>query len=129
LEFSDVEGKISSAYVMLIPREGKVCNDYFKYLFKSKLYIKALQGTSDLVRDGQALRYANFAKVSLPEISYEEQARIAAYIQKNTYEIDKLIPLFKQKMNLLKEYRIRLISDVVTGQMDVRGVRVPDEGK
>ena len=29
-------------------------------------------------------------------------------------------------MELLKEYRTRLISDVVTGQMDVRNVEVPE---
>lgn len=68
LEYSYVEGKISSAYVMLIPRKEYVYDEFFKWLFKSTPYIKALQGTSDLVRDGQALRYANFAKVPLPLI-------------------------------------------------------------
>ena len=52
LEYSYVEGKISSAYVMLIPNKKKVYDEYFKWLLKSKPYIKALQGTSDLVRDG-----------------------------------------------------------------------------
>lgn len=77
LEYSYVEGKISSAYVMLIPNKEKVFDEYFKWLLKSKPYIKALQGTSDLVRDGQALRYANFAKVYLPEIPLNEQKEIA----------------------------------------------------
>ena len=80
LEYSYVEGKISSAYVMLIPNKEKVYDEYFKWLLKSKPYIKALQGTSDLVRDGQALRYANFAKVYLPEIPLDEQKEIAEYI-------------------------------------------------
>ena len=51
LEYSYVDGKISSAYVMIIPNHEKVCDEYFKWLFKSSSYIKALQGTSDLVRD------------------------------------------------------------------------------
>lgn len=126
LEYSYVDGKISSAYVMLIPDKTKVYDEYFKWLFKTKSYIKALQGTSDLVRDGQALRYANFAKVSLPEIPLEEQKRIADYISAEVKKIDDAIPVFKKEIELLREYRNRLISDVVTGQVDVRGVEIPD---
>lgn len=126
LEYSYVDGKISSAYVMLIPDKTKVYDEYFKWLFKTKSYIKALQGTSDLVRDGQALRYANFAKVSLPEIPLEEQKRIADYISTEVKKIDDAIPVFKKEIELLREYRTRLISDVVTGQVDVRGVEIPD---
>lgn len=126
LEYSYVEGKISSAYVMLIPRKEFVYDEYFKWLLKSKPYIKALQGTSDLVRDGQALRYANFAKVPLPQIPLDEQKRIAEYIERETAKIDASIPVFEKQITLLKEYRTRLISDVVTGQMDVRGVAVPE---
>lgn len=126
LEYSYVEGKISSAYVMLIPRKEKVYDEYFRWLLKSRLYIKALQGTSDLVRDGQALRYANFAKVPLPIVPLDEQRRIADYIQKETIKIDNAIPKIQRQIDLLREYRTRLISDVVTGQMDVRGIEIPD---
>lgn len=126
LEYSYVDGKISSAYVMLIPREGKVYDEYFKYLLKSRPYIKALQGTSDLVRDGQALRYANFAKVPLPIIPLGEQKRIADYITIEIGKIDNTIPTIQNEIKLLREYRTRLISDVVTGQIDVRGIEIPD---
>ena len=126
LEYSYVEGKISSAYVMLIPRKEYVYDEFFKWLFKSTPYIKALQGTSDLVRDGQALRYANFAKVPLPQFPIEEQKRIADYIELETRKIGDALPYFENEINLLREYRTRLISDVVTGQMDVRGIEIPD---
>lgn len=126
LEYSYVEGKISSAYVMLIPRSEKVYDEYFKWLLKSRPYIKALQGTADLVRDGQALRYANFAKVPLPVVPIEEQKRIANYIISEIKKIDKTIPVIQKQISLLKEYRTRLISDVVTGQIDVRDEKVPE---
>ena len=126
LEYSYVEGKISSAYVMLIPNKEKVYDEYFKWLLKSKSYIKALQGTSDLVRDGQALRYANFAKVYLPEIPLEEQKAIADYINNEVTKIDNALPTFQEKIELLREYRTRLISGVVTGQFDVRDVVIPE---
>lgn len=126
LEYSYVEGKISSAYVMLIPNKEKVYDEYFKWLLKSKPYIKALQGTSDLVRDGQALRYANFAKVYLPEIPLAEQKEIAEYITAEVAKIDNALPTFQKEIELLREYRTRLISDVVTGQIDVRDVVIPE---
>lgn len=126
LEYSYVEGKISSAYVMLIPRKGLVYDEYFKWLLKSTQYIKALQGTADLVRDGQALRYANFAKVPLPQVPIGEQKRMADYIEQETAKIDRAVPVLEKEIELLKEYRTRLISDVVTGQMDVRNVEVPE---
>lgn len=126
LEYSYVEGKISSAYVMLIPNKEKVYDEYFKWLLKSKPYIKALQGTSDLVRDGQALRYANFAKVYLPEVPLDEQKEIAEYIAAEVAKIDNALPTFQKEIELLREYRTRLISDVVTGQIDVRDVVIPE---
>lgn len=126
LEYSYVDGKISSAYVMLIPRAEKVYDEYFKYLLKSRLYIKALQGTSDLVRDGQALRFANFAKVMLPLIPLNEQKRIADYISVEIGKVDNIIPIVQNEIKLLREYRTRLISDVVTGQMDVREIEIPE---
>lgn len=126
LEYSYVDGKISSAYVMLIPRAEKVYDEYFKYLLKSRLYIKALQGTSDLVRDGQALRFANFAKVMLPLIPLNEQKRIADYISVEIGKVDNIIPIIQNEIKLLREYRTRLISDVVTGQMDVREIEIPE---
>ena len=60
IEWSNLRGKISSAYVMLIPQKQYVYSPYFRWLLKSHNYILALQSTSNLVRDGQALRYDNF---------------------------------------------------------------------
>ena len=62
----------------------------------------------------------------MPEIPLEEQKRIADYISAEVKKIDDAIPVFKKEIELLREYRTRLISDVVTGQVDVRGVEIPD---
>ena len=126
LEYSYVSGKISSAYVMLIPHHEHVYDEYYKWLFKSPSYIKALQGTSDLIRDGQALRYANFAKVYLPQVPIEEQQEIAEYISENVRMIEKTMRPIQEQIEYLRERRTRLISDVVTGALDVRDVVVPE---
>lgn len=119
LEYSEISGKISSAYVMLIPREGKVCNDYYKWLFKSKSYIRALQSTSNLVRDGQALRYSNFAQVYLPYFDMAEQKEIADYLNHYCGEIDNAISCSEQLIERLIEYKKTVIYEYVTGKRKV----------
>ena len=56
----------------------------------------------------------------------EEQKTILAHIQAKTTEIDQAIIRAQREIELMREYRTRLISDVVTGQVDVRGIEVPD---
>ena len=49
-----------------------------------------------------------------------EQAAIAAYIDKATADIDTAAARANREIELLREYRTRLIADVVTGELDVR---------
>ena len=125
IEYSHVTGKISSAYVMLIPNHELVYDRYFRWLLKSPSYIKALQGTSDLVRDGQALRYANFAKVYLPQVPLDEQEAIADYLDEMCPKIDAMIDAIHAEIALVQELRAKTISDVVSGKVDVRDVEIP----
>lgn len=55
----------------------------------------------------------------------EEQKEISAYIQRKVVEIDQAIARAEREIELMTEYRARLISDVVTGKVDVRGIDVP----
>ena len=71
IEFCNYDGCVSSAYVPLIPIKH-IETSFFKYLFKSKSYISELSSTSNLVRDGQALRFDNFSQVDLLIIPLEE---------------------------------------------------------
>lgn len=125
IERSEIFGCVTWHYIVLLPQKYVVPR-YFKWLLKSKSYIKALQGTSEFIRDGQDLRYSNFVKVDLPLIPASEQEETADYIEQETAKIDRAIPVLEKEIELLKEYRTRLISDVVTGQMDVRNVEVPE---
>ena len=49
----------------------------------------------------------------------EEQNEIIGYLNSKTKEIDDLVELEQKKINLLKEYRQSLISEVVTGKIKV----------
>lgn len=119
LEYSEISGKISSAYVMLIPHKNKVCNDYYKWLFKSKAYIRALQSTSNLVRDGQALRYSNFAQVYLPYFDIAEQQEIADYLNRKCGAIDSAIYNAQRLVLRMNDYKKNLIYEYVTGKREV----------
>lgn len=119
LEYSEISGKISSAYVMLIPRKEKVYNDYYKWLFKSKRYIRALQSTSNLVRDGQALRYSNFSQIFLPYLDISEQKEIADYLNHYCGEIDNAIACAESLIVKIGEYKKALIYEYISGKREV----------
>ena len=50
----------------------------------------------------------------------EEQTQIVEYLDEQTQKIDSTIEKETQRTELLKEYRQSLISEVVTGKIDVR---------
>ncbi len=52
----------------------------------------------------------------------QEQEAIGAFLDRETAKIDRAAELARREMELLREYRTRLISDVVTGKVDVRGI-------
>ena len=113
LEWSRQSGCVSSAYIGLIPIKH-VVPEFYNYLFKCGPYIQALQSTSNLVRDGQALRFENFSQVWLPIIPDDEQQKIANFLDHETAKIDTLIDKQQQLIRLLKEKRQAVISHAVT---------------
>jgi type I restriction enzyme, S subunit len=67
--------------------------------------------------------------ISIPVPSLEEQQMISNFIASSTANLDNAISFSKNEINLLREYRTRLIADVVTGKLDVReaAANLPDE--
>lgn len=119
LEYSELRGCISSAYVMLIPNKDKVYSQFYKWFFKSSKYINAIQSTSNLVRDGQAMRYSNFAQITLLDIPINEQQEIAKYLDEKCGEIDALIAKKEAFIEEMEMYKKSLIYEYVTGKKEV----------
>lgn len=119
LEYSEHTGSISSAYVMLIPEKNTGECRYFKWLFKSASYINALQSTSNLIRDGQAMRYSNFIQIIIPYPPLDEQQQIADFLDTKCSEIDAIIADKKRQRGILAEYKKSLIYEYVTGKKEV----------
>lgn len=119
LEYSNKRGCISSAYVMLIPNKEFVYAPFYRWFFKSSKYINALQSTSNLVRDGQAMRYANFVKVPLFIVPIEEQKAIASYLDEKIEKVNSILAAKKKQLEILSNYKKSLIYEYVTGKKEV----------
>ncbi len=125
IERSAVEGCVTWHYIVLKPSD-EVNPEFYKWLFKSRLYIRALQTTSEFIRDGQDLRFSNFVKVPLFRIPYKEQKEIAAYLTVINEKLNKMIVAIGREIELIEELKTGIIANVVTGQIDVRDEFIPE---
>ena len=112
-------GCIRSSYIVLQAATGLIVG-YFGHLFKSAGYIAALQSTANFIRDGQDLNFENFCRIDVPFPPTEEQQQIAQAVERGKNHIASSITRSRRQIGSLREYRTRLIADVVTGKLDVR---------
>lgn len=113
IEWCRLRGSTSFHYVMLTPVKW-VHPAFFSHLLKSVPYIQALRRTTDLIRDGQELRFSNFAQVTLPVVPPDEQVAIATFLDRETAKIDGLVAEQEKLIALLAEKRQATISHAVT---------------
>ena len=75
------------------------------------------------------LTHLGIQSVRIPLPPVAEQAAIFEYLDKATADIDADIARARRQIELLHEYRTRLIADVATGKLDVReaAALLPDE--
>ena len=70
-------------------------------------------------REGLTLQSIRNFRIIVPPLP--EQTAIVAYLDKASADIDTAIRRTLRQIELLQEYHRRLIADVVTGKLDVRG--------
>ena len=121
LEYSTKSGAISSAYIMLVPNLELVYPRFYKWLLKSSVYIDALQRTTNMVRDGQAMRYSNFAQVRLFTLPLDEQKSRADFLDLECSSIDKILSKTRSSIEEYKKLKQAVITQAVT--KGVRGER------
>lgn len=116
---------VSTGFSVLRPRENvyprllgyALCCDYF-----IRSVIRNSSGISyPAINDRKLMSL----KLALPT-AMKEQKELFDYIVESTSSTDKMIALISSEIHVLEEMKIRLISDAVTGRIDVRGVEVPE---
>jgi type I restriction enzyme S subunit len=119
IERSTHSGKVSTAYTVLAPKRLVVA-DYYRWLLKSDGYIQELRTTTNQLRDGQSIKFADFAKVRLPVPPQPEQRAIADYLDHETAGIDTLIEEQQCLIKMLRERRDGVVSHAVLNSTEKR---------
>jgi type I restriction enzyme, S subunit len=128
---SNYEGVTSPAYDILMPIRELV-PEFYHHLFRTKLYLQQFKQRSRGIM-GMRLRlyFDQLGQIPLVVPPIEEQSAIVDFFINATAELDRTIESAQREINLLREYRTRLIADVVTGKLDVReaAARLPVEAE
>ncbi len=129
---SELDGLVSPDYAVFDPI-GDANVDFLGELFRSRTLRVKFRSESKGLGTGTSgfMRLYNdrlgAIHVALP--SSEEQKAIMTGLAKELSGVNTAISRLEREIELLREYRTRLIADVVTGKLDVRDVamRLPEE--
>lgn len=110
----------STGFAVLTPGSG-VEPEYLGYVIQSSPFVNRVTANSiGIAYPAIAETALGRFPVALPPTVDEQQA-IAARIKTESAPLDDAIARTEEEIKLIREYRDRLITDVVTGQVDVRG--------
>lgn len=115
-------GIITSAYIAVEVDAIYILPEYFYYTLHSFDIKKLFYSMGGGLR--QSLNYNGIRKLYLPIPPLEEQKAIVSFVDNKIKKIEVMIQSLESEIDRLTEYKQRLISDVVTGQIDVRGEQI-----
>ena len=101
---------------VIVPNE-KINNRFLQYWLKNNYQNIRNLGGGDK-RDG--LNLVMIGGIPIPILTFNEQEIIAEYLDKKNLDFDTIISKTQQEIELLKEYKTALISEVVAGKVDIR---------
>lgn len=120
---SNFDGIVSPAY--FVCELNNINKEFFSWAIRSKAFIGFFTQMSKGIRVDQW----DLSPIALKQIPFfeppiTEQQQIVDYIESKTSKIEEYIVALKSEIEQIQEYKQRLISDVVTGKVDVRNVAV-----
>lgn len=117
----------STGFAVLTPGKG-VEPEYLGYVIQSSSFVNRVTANSiGIAYPAIAETVMGRFLVALPS-TVDEQQSIVDHIKRESAPLDDAIARAEEEIRLIREYRDRLIADVVTGQIDVRGWRPgPDD--
>ena len=120
--------KIAGIFVgefLVLRATENISPEFLEQKLRSKCIIDLINSSTFGAKMPRAdWKFIGSMKFSYP--SANEQGEILEHIQKKSAKIDQAITRAQREIELIQEYRIRLISDVVTGQVNVRGIEAPE---
>jgi len=124
--YVDCDNTLLAGYHTIIAHpKDKTKRRFLAYLFLSSAWRNSLRKQVNGVKVYSITqRMLKNTCVILPP--QEEQAEIVKVLDTQCTRIDALTNAIRTEIENLQECRTRIISDVVTGQIDVRGIEVPD---
>ena len=115
---SPLDGSVSLINIVLRPFD--IVQEYVHYLFRSYNYIEEFyRNGRGIVADLWTTRYSEMRNIQIPVPPLSEQQEIVTYIETKVANINQLCQAERSQIEKLKEYKQRLISDVVTGKLKV----------
>ena len=108
----------SMGEMIVLRCSNKLFNRYFYFLIFHQGLIDLLNSQSNGVKLPRVSPEIIMNSI-IPFPPFNEQIQIFEHLDSKTKEIDELIQLEQKKIDLLKEYRQSLISEVVTGKFKV----------
>ena len=116
-------GIITSAYTCLSVKNS-ILPDYLYLLLHSFDVKKVFYGMGSGVRQSMSYKDIKRLVVIIPPL--EQQERIVRFCNRVISSIDLKVASIEKKINFLSEFRTALVSQVVTGKVDVRGIEIGD---
>lgn len=112
---------------LLRPDSGRVLGEFlFRAISSTRLSEQFHVLANGVTRFALSKHDVKNAVIPLPPV--DEQQEICRWISDESQPIEEAIKRAEDEIKLIREYRERLIADVVTGQVDVRGwVPGPDD--
>ncbi|MEE1460481.1 MAG: restriction endonuclease subunit S [Segatella copri] len=110
-------GMLTGAYSNFQIDEEVVEPEFTYYYYLQVDDVKGLKPFYTGLR--KVVKINTFSQLRIPIPPLSEQQAIVSYITERTAKIDSLIEKLNKEIECIKEYKQRLISDVVTGQIKV----------
>ena len=112
------DGSVTTISIVLEPRD--IEKKFVHYLFRSVPWVEEFyRNGRGIVADLWTTRYQEMRNMMFPLPSLAEQREIVAHIEARAAKIDAAVKGLEREVAALKEYKQRLIADVVTGQRKV----------
>jgi len=113
-------GVCVSEFLVLRSRKDLILPAYLEQLLRCKRVIDLINSSTAGAKMPRA-DWTFIGNVRLPIPRQDEQEAILLHILRETKDLDEAIARAEEEIKLIREFRDRLIADVVTGHVDVRG--------